>query len=556
MLVSLPTAYICLAPSDFKNFSQSLVAVSTFSSNIFFWRTSGYWDTASELKPLLHTWSLAVEEQYYVLFPIFLILMHRYRKRWMLSLFVLIAAISLSIGQWGSHYAPIPAFFLLPSRGWEIAIGAGIAFYFVYCKHNIITTIFLHKYIYEILGLFGLLMIFYGVFVFDKTTPFPSFYALIPTVGTGLIILCSSPQTIVGRLLGSKLLVAVGLISYSVYLWHQPLFAFTRYISIDEPSDLTYAILAFLLFPIGYLSWRYVEQPFRHKDAINSKKVLLFAVGGSIFFISIGFIGHKTNGFFELKTNKYQKSALLTASPSPKRDECHTDGPNYRKPKNACKYHSQNPTWAVLGDSHAVEIAYALADLLKESNDGVIHFSYSSCRPRPKQTPAKQGCNSWTYEVVDYILSDSVVKNIVVSYMDRSIPSGKNADEESNKVWKAYIQILKRFLDAGKNVFIVLQYPEPHIDVRRLIMRENKPINIKGDDANWWKKRSELISHRLNSILNGLNIINPAQLLCDTQYCYVVKNGLSLFFDIHHLSVDGAKIIAKEILKQEKNNNK
>ena len=251
-----------------KDFSQSLIAVSSFSSNILFWRESGYWGAANELKPLLHTWSLAVEEQYYILFPLFLMLMWRFRKRWILSSFIVIAIISLFISEWGAYNKPTANFFLLPTRGWELATGACIAFYFLYRKQTI-RTLLSHRSVDEVLGLIGFLMIGYAVFVFDETTPFPSFYALIPTVGAGLIILFSSTQTLVGRLLSTKLLVGIGLISYSAYLWHQPLLAFTRHASFTKPSELILTTMTLLTFPLAYLSWRFVEKPFRKKGIFS-----------------------------------------------------------------------------------------------------------------------------------------------------------------------------------------------------------------------------------------------------------------------------------------------
>jgi len=193
LLVSLPAAYLYLMPYDMKEFSQSLIAVASFSANMFFWRNGGYWGTANELKPLLHTWSLAVEEQYYVLFPLFLTLMWRFRKRWILSSFLLIAAASLVASQRGAYAHPAANFFLLPTRGWELALGASIAFYFLYQKQGR-RTLFSHPSIDEALSVLGLLMIGYAVFGFDDKVPFPSFYALIPTLGAGLIILFSSPR--------------------------------------------------------------------------------------------------------------------------------------------------------------------------------------------------------------------------------------------------------------------------------------------------------------------------------------------------------------------------
>ena len=140
MLVSVPFAWVWLIPPDLKDFSESLVAVSTYSSNILFWQETGYWEVANEFKPLLHTWSLAVEEQYYLLFPLFLLFMWRFPKKWILGSFGIIATISLLATQWGVNNAPVATFYLLPTRAWELAIGAIIAFHFLYRKksHDVI----------------------------------------------------------------------------------------------------------------------------------------------------------------------------------------------------------------------------------------------------------------------------------------------------------------------------------------------------------------------------------------------------------------------------------
>ena len=311
MLVSLIFSLLWLMPSYMEDFSQSLMAVSTFSSNILFWRESGYWEISNELKPLLHTWSLAVEEQYYVLYPLFLMQIWHFRKDWILGSFIVIAAISLATAQWGAYNKPIPTFYLLPTRGWELAIGAGIAYYFLYRKQTV-QILLSHKSVNEALGLLGLLMISYAVYVFDKGTPFPSLYALVPTVGTGLIILFSSSQTMVGRLLSIKPLVAVGLISYGAYLWHWPLLVFARHLSLTEPSELTFAILALLSFPLAYLSWRYIEKPFRTKSIFSRKTIFTLSFIGSVIFITVGLAGHYSNGFEDFWLSRQSESVKAT----------------------------------------------------------------------------------------------------------------------------------------------------------------------------------------------------------------------------------------------------
>jgi peptidoglycan/LPS O-acetylase OafA/YrhL len=287
LLACLPFAWFWLLPSDMKSFSQSLASIAVFSSNFFFLDTSGYFDTAAELKPLLHTWSLSVEEQCYLIFPVFLILVWRLGKRWTLTLLAIFALVSLALAQWLSTVAPSDAFYLLPTRSWELLIGTFIAFYF--SNKN---RVHLSKSAGEVGGLAGLALLTYAVFAFDKGTPFPSLYALVPTLGTGLVILCTTQQTAVGKVLSNKVFVGIGLISYSAYLRHQPLFAFARLRNLDDASELLLAALAFASIGLAYFSWKDVEQPFRNKHKFDRKHMFLYGAIGSTLFVSIGLTGH------------------------------------------------------------------------------------------------------------------------------------------------------------------------------------------------------------------------------------------------------------------------
>jgi peptidoglycan/LPS O-acetylase OafA/YrhL len=282
MAACLPFAWLWLTPNDLKDFGNSLVAVSTFSSNILFWLESGYFDTAAELKPLLHTWSLAVEEQYYILFPIFLMLTWRLGIKWVLVLLSVVFLLSLGIAQWGAYNATTAAFFLLPTRGWELLVGVFAAFYLKYNTH--LKSLFLN----QILSLLGFGMITYSIIAFDKTTPFPSLYALIPTIGTGLLILCAVPKTYIHKLLSLKFIVGIGLISYSAYLWHQPLLAFARHRILGDVSDLILIILCVASLAMAWFSWRFVEQPFRSRTHFSRNLVFRFSILGIFIFSLIG----------------------------------------------------------------------------------------------------------------------------------------------------------------------------------------------------------------------------------------------------------------------------
>lgn len=292
MLVCIPFAWFWLLPSDMKEFSQSLVAVSVFASNILFWRESGYFDTAAELKPLLHTWSLAVEEQYYVLFPLFLMLFWKLCKCWTLVTLGLVFIASFAAAQWAAYAKPAAAFYLLPTRGWELLIGAFAAFYLSKAHRKDFG-----RAASEVGGWLGVALILYAVFWFSKATPFPGFYALVPTLGAVLIILFASQQTTVGKFVGNMAFVGVGLISYSAYLWHQPLFAFARVYTFSQLSLQLTTSLIVLTFVFAFLSFKYVETPFRSKRKISRKSVILLSVLGAVFFISAGLVVNVKDGF-------------------------------------------------------------------------------------------------------------------------------------------------------------------------------------------------------------------------------------------------------------------
>lgn len=303
MAVSIPFAWLWLLPHDMKGFSRSLAAIAAFASNILFLRESGYFDAPAEVKPLLHTWSLAVEEQFYALFPLFLMLTWRLGKRWIVGLLIVFGAISLAVAHWGAFNKPAATFFLLPTRGWELMIGAFIAFYFA--QPNRIN---ISQQVSQSISIVGLLLILYAVFAFSQRTPFPSLYALVPTIGAALIILFTTPTTFVGKVLGSKAFLAIGLISYSAYLWHQPLFAFARQRSLTEPSAVFLSFLSVAAFVLAYFSWRFVEQPFRRRDHIRGRTVFLFAVFGTLLFLGIGLFGNAKDGFpqrFKRITEKF-----------------------------------------------------------------------------------------------------------------------------------------------------------------------------------------------------------------------------------------------------------
>jgi hypothetical protein len=205
---------------------------------------------------------------------------------------------SLAAAQAGSLSEPVATFYLLPTRGWEMLIGGLISLQFVNRSSSWTQSERATGAIDQFGSLLGVVLIAAAVFMFDDRTPFPGLYALLPTAGAALIILCGNARTLVGRVLGSRLLVGIGLVSYSLYLWHQPLFAFARY---RNPEIGWYALLFLsgLAGALAYLSWRYVERPFRDRNWIDQKGIFAFGLGGSILLSLFGWVGHVKEGFPE-----------------------------------------------------------------------------------------------------------------------------------------------------------------------------------------------------------------------------------------------------------------
>ncbi|MFN3618837.1 acyltransferase family protein [Sphingorhabdus sp.] len=290
MACCVPFAFMWMLPTELKDFAQSLIAVTLFASNVLFWREEGYFTAAAELKPLLHTWSLAVEEQYYLLFPFFLMFFWRFGRKRAFWAVAGLAAASLLLSEWGSQDAPSATFYLAPTRAWELLVGSMCAFWLSGREPRTSNS----------LSLLGLMLIVFAIFYYDSTTPFPSVYALVPVAGAALIIMFGGGASWAAQLLGKPAFVGIGLISYSAYLWHQPLFAFARIRSITEPPPVLMVALAALSIILAYFSWVLIEKPFRRGalSILPSGRAVLFASGaGASMFVAMGLVGHATKGF-------------------------------------------------------------------------------------------------------------------------------------------------------------------------------------------------------------------------------------------------------------------
>jgi peptidoglycan/LPS O-acetylase OafA/YrhL len=358
-LVTLPFVWYWFPAYLIHDFAKSIFAVATFSSNVLFWLESGYFDIAASQKPLLHTWSLAVEEQYYIVYPLLILLIWTYVRSRVVHILIAILIASLMFSEWGWREAPSANFYLLPGRAWELTMGALVALYLRRTGGSIDSS----NPFFSLLSATGLALIGFSVVSFDHNTPFPGLYALVPVVGTALVILFASEKNIVGRALSFSPLVMMGLISYSTYLWHHPLFSLARFQTLGNVSDIQFSLLIVLSVVLAYLTWRFIETPVRIGSTFSSSRSVF---AGSILvgtIIAVSGLG----GFFlsdEIASNKghvisikgFKKIIKL-----PGKRELVTEVESYLKIKQEISGPKGNKiSTLILGDSHGADLHSAL----------------------------------------------------------------------------------------------------------------------------------------------------------------------------------------------------
>lgn len=581
MLVCIPFAWLWMMPSQLKDFAQSYVAVSVFASNVFFWMESGYFDTATEEKPMLHTWSLAVEEQYYLLFPILLLLAWRQGKDRVFWLIVVLAAISLAVSEWGWRHDRSANFYLAHARAWELFAGSIAAF--IVTKRGVMSNNFL--------SFVGLIAILFSIFFFDKTTPFPSVYALVPVLGVVLIILFGEKQTYTARILSTKLFVGIGLVSYSAYLWHQPLFAFARIRLAGEPSAFLMGGLSLVALLLAILSWKFVETPFRNKTKYTSRKIYAGSALMLLIFISLGAIGHKLSGF----EHRVDQGLLAKISQAEERysnyENCHfnTGVPQHPIPECVDYLIDDSPSVLLMGDSHLETLGRQIQEQLFAQNVGSYSISYALCPPVTGlyivSKDSSHQCHEHNTAMLDYAESQGVSTIILVGRfplyqlgnrydneeggvekgdishadtIDRvGTPASWNDKERIDRVSAVYqdqlTKMSKRF-----NVIVFETVPEVGWTVPDYLSNLTRFDQSCADDC--------IVSHNYDSHLKRVTVFNDvldsiespslarfkvSDTFCDslTNKCVAADERGILYRDDDHLSILGASLVVEDFFK-------
>ncbi len=567
MACCVPFAWAWLTPGQLREFFQSVVAVTLFLSNLYFWLKSGYFGAKTETLPLLHTWSLSVEEQFYVVFPIVLMLLWRFWRSGRSAVLGLLGIASLASCLWYELRDPSFNFFFAPTRAWELLAGSMVALHRSRWNSGALSRHAVHEWL-SALGI-GLVMV--AVFGYDKDTPFPGRFAIAPVLGTALILCFCTPRTLLGKVLASRGFVGIGLVSYSAYLWHQPLFAFARTVSAGHPPQAVFLAMIALTGVLSYLSWRFVEMPFRQPGRFSRPRIFTLSLAASLCFVGLGVAGHLRQGApgrFDQASNQLAASAVG----SPKRTGCHTEGLAYLKPSLACHYFAAPVTWAVLGDSHGVELAWALAEELKPNGLGVLHLTDSGCQPALTFESNVPGCSSWLRESLALLEASPELHDVVLVFRHsfhlygdqlRSYPALPDTAPSFLRelspqaaraaYWNSFAEIVRRLKAAGKNVHVIEPIPELGASIDRLIYKRDlfgaAAVQTVGGSVAWYEQRNREILLQLATprLADGVNRVRSRDAVCDATACRAVINGEAMYFDDNHLSVAGARRLARLI---------
>ena len=533
LVLCLPVAWALLPPSAMAAFSDSLAAVALFSSNILFWRQSGYFDTAAELKPLLHTWSLAVEEQYYILFPIVLAAVYRFNRRLLVPLLVAGFVLSLALAEWLVHRRPGAAFFLLPTRGWELLLGALAAVLGARLQTGPTAS--------NILSAAGLGMIAAAVFFFDRSTPTPGVQTLLPTAGAALVLLYARASgSWAGWILSRRPAVWVGLISYSAYLWHQPLLVFFRYATPGQMGLGRTWIAIIGAIVLGYLSWRLVEMPIRNRQKFVKRAVVALGLAGTSLVGAVGVAGHVTAGFLDfrpadprfvrdaaLQRDRTERQKLIRAG------TCHFDEnlpiADFIARWN-CPSSDENlvdSRIAVFGDSHAADKVVAL----RLNGVDTWQVTGAGCQVAPDFVKADRKHCLALFRLFE--AQKPKIKGVILA--------GRFAVSELST---DYLEAVFRYWGAV-GVPVLLFAPMPDFDLQQQEYAVSgttiTPPSFVREDRFW-----QLVQQV--AIPPNVTIVKASEHWCGTKGCVVARDGHYLMTDEDHLSRRGAELFGRSIL--------
>jgi peptidoglycan/LPS O-acetylase OafA/YrhL len=564
----LPAAYVVflitalLAPfilnsRELADFSIQMLGAVTFTGNIALWQQTGYFEGAGELKPLLHVWSLSIEEQYYFLLPVTLVCIAP--RRW-LPLALLILSVSLLLCMIGSYWKPVATFYLLPTRAWELAMGSiGALIAREHFLYRLSTLLFIPA------------LIVLAVVPFMPIGGFhPGWDALLVCFATLLVIL--RRHEILNSIKPVRLLARVGNFSYSLYLVHWPMFAFANNAWVGHPHDeLPFAVritAVTLSFVLAYLLYLYVEKPIHQAELRFSPKLLARTLIGS-FALVIGTIGVAKamsggTNYEQLRRVNYGFGEACEYS-------------NRFEPKAECR-NSDTPTILVWGDSYAM---HWIPGILATAGDkGIVQATRSACGPMlgiaAMEKVTRKGynrkwaedCIAFNQSVIDYLANAPSIDIVVLAspfraYLDNADYANLQLTENEYTVvtpsLETALAALKRTVHSiralGKRVVVLAPPPSGNFDIGSCLERRASGKFFFGAShhceisAEIYRQSSAILHDFLSRIpiVSGTNVISLDAILCDEFWCKTEMDGILFYRDIGHLSYSGSEFLAKHI---------
>jgi peptidoglycan/LPS O-acetylase OafA/YrhL len=555
-------AYRQFFPGTYREFGKSISAASVFLSNVEFWREGGrYFAAPAREQPLLHTWSLAIEEQFYLLFPPLLILLARFQRRIGTAVLLSLTVLSLGFSIVTASVAPQTAFYLFPARFWELLFGALVA---IGGLKPLPTSIASNS-----VCALGLAMIVASVALYGPTTVFPGIAALLPCAGTALVLyggLDDRTQPSIYRVLSMRPLVFIGLISYSLYLWHWPIFVFSTYnLERDLVVQETIGLIA-LSFAIAAVSWRFVEKPFRRLGGVASRRFIFAqAAAATVLFAVSGIAIYATNGVPQRFAPDVQ--ALLAPKTENRSALCNSGQAEQTDVGPLCRIGRPNGpiTFIIWGDSHGRAISPAIDRAANRLGYSGWIGTLAGCPPFIG-SPNHDNCAEHNGEMLKFLQRANIDTVFLVAhwtaYAERSYydngklimldpikddASRELALEEDHRVFARSIRTTANTLRAnGKRVVIVGQVPEIRVDVPTTLAKSRMhglPEDL-GPTLAEFKARNKTVLDTLTSLEGEVELVFPHEALCAGPRCEVVRDGHPLYIDGTHLHRFGAELLS------------
>jgi peptidoglycan/LPS O-acetylase OafA/YrhL len=562
LATSLLLGWFVLLADEYKQLGKHVAGGASFISNLVLWRESGYFDTAAETKPLLHLWSLGVEEQFYIIYPLALALAWKFRLN-LLVLTLLIAGASFALNLIVIGEDRVAAFYSPQTRFWELMCGSLLAWVTLRREGS---SPWNRPIIRHAASWIGLLLLSYGLSRIDKSLSFPGAWAVIPVLATVLLIL-SGPQAWINKnILSNPVAVWFGLISYPLYLWHWVLLSFARIIESETPNPGIRSACIGLSVPLAWITYRYVERPIRQGESNGLKVFALVSVMASAFLA--GLFIYRQDGFPARQSLKWSEVQRMRANSPDNHQQC-MNLYGLKGPIRFCHLSDvSQPSIALIGDSHATVLFEGLSELLAKEGQGLLNVGgrlFLDVQTYPPGNKDEIENYQGGIRATEFVAKEDSISTVIVVSRGPFYLSGtwifkliSNPDiSDREEVWEiAMRQTLDSMVSKGKKIVFVLDNPELDFDPAKCFTRPFRLTRQDPDACSTSRARYDTehgayraLIFRILKDYPDVKVFDSAAYLCDEQRCRGKSEGRVLYADSNHLSTEGSRYLAKELLQ-------